>query len=265
MSELVLAIDGTNRVHVLWHVLHDARRVAEKFTRDVESLVREIRPSQVVLAFDSPTCFRRDLYPAYKLGRAAKEQGLRDTLDLTFSNSLDVFSTLQIAGFEADDILATVAAECGQRCVIASPDKDLRQCLYAGRVTILKGWSWFDSRVAARSRFAPEWLTADELERKYGVGPDQWIDYQCLVGDPGDGIKGADGIGEKTAGKILFECGTLAAAIENRWASSTLAKSERLWAAVKELESRLPVVRQLLTLRTDVPSVAELLREVARA
>jgi len=260
--KITLAIDATSRVHRLWHVLHDADQVARQFVRDAGTLVDAINPQAVVCAFDSATCFRREIFSEYKLGRAAKEQGLRDALDLSMVAANRGYPTLHWDGFEADDILATVAAECcetRQRCVIASPDKDLRQCLVDGRVSILKTWS------GSGKYWKPEWITALTLEDQLGIGPDQWIDYQCLVGDSGDNITGAKGVGDKTARKLLFEAQSLDKLLENRWLSSELSKSEKLWQSLLELETRLPIVRQLVTLRTDVPGVAELLREGAIA
>ena len=257
---ITLAIDGTNRVHKLWHVMHDAGQVARQFVRDLGTLVDAINPVQVVVAFDDDQSFRRKIFPAYKIDRAAKEQGLRDALELSRAEAGRGYPVSREHGFEADDILATVAAECcasGQRCVIASPDKDLRQCLVDGQVSILKTWK------GSGPRFAPEWITALSLESQLGIGPDQWIDYQCLAGDSGDGIAGAKGIGDKTARKILFEAGSLTKLLDNRWASPSL--TEKQWIAIEELKKRLPIVRQLVTLRTDVPGVAELLREGAVA
>jgi DNA polymerase-1 len=260
--KITLAIDATNRVHRLWHVMHNADQVARQFVRDVGTLVDAINPQAVVCAFDSATCFRRAIFSEYKLGRAAKEQGLRDALELSQAESARDYPIACVESFEADDVLATVAAECcatSQRCVIASPDKDLRQCLVDGRVSILKTWK------GSGPRWAPEWITALSLESQLGIGPDQWIDFQCLVGDSGDNITGAKGVGDKTARKLLFEAQSLDKLLENRWLSAELSKSEKLWQSLLELKTRLPIVRQLVTLRTDVPGVAELLREGAIA
>lgn len=252
-SDIILAIDGTNRVHRLWHVMHHVQDCVRQFVRDVGALADAINPAAVLVAFDSATCFRRELEPSYKLGRAVKEAGLIESLESAALQVDQAFPTACVEGFEADDVLATAAFAArsqGLRCVIASPDKDLRQCLVQGQVTILKSWKGH-----ARN-FKPECLTAAALESEYGICPDQWIDYQCLVGDATDGIRGAEGIGPKTASKLLFEAGSIERLLENRWLSPLLAKSERLWISLKEFEGRLPIVRQLVTLRTDVPGVA---------
>lgn len=263
-GDIILAIDGTNRVHRLWHVTHDAAQCVRQFVRDVGALADAIDPAGILVAFDSPTCFRREIEPTYKLGRAAKEHGLVESLAAAAREVALAFPVACAEGFEADDVLATAAFAArsqGLRCVIASPDKDLRQCLVQGQVTILKSWKGHGRN------FKPEYLTASQLEAEYGLCPDQWIDYQCLVGDATDGIRGADGIGPKTAAKLLFEAGSIEQLLENRWLSPMLAKSDRLWGSLNELKSRLRVVRQLVTLRTDVPGVAALLvsKAVSRA
>ncbi len=260
--KITLAVDGTNRIHTLWHVHHDSRPVVEKFGRELRTLREVIRPATTIVAWDSDTCFRRAIEPSYKLGRAAKEASLRQALGQAQQFASEDCFSLLAQGFEADDLLATTASEsvrAGMKCVIVSPDKDLRRCLIADRVSILKSWkrSEFQDRSA--------WITASSLESDLGIGPDRWIDYQCLVGDSTDNVVGAKGIGDKIARKLLFEAGSIARLLENRWLSADLAKSERLWQSLKELESRLPIVRQLVTLRTDVPGVAELLREGAIA
>jgi DNA polymerase-1 len=255
-KDIVLAIDGTNRVHRLWHVTHDGEQCVRQFVRDLSTLTDYYCcPSAMVVAFDSQRCFRREIEPTYKLGRAAKEQGLIEALQRAFDEAGRGFPCIAVDQFEADDILATAAAVAcyeGLRCVIASPDKDLRQCLIPDRVTILKGWK------GIAHNFRPEYLTAAALEAEYGIGPDQWIDYQCLVGDATDGIRGADGIGDKTARKWLFEGGSIEAILGNRWLIPKM--TERQWAALGELAKRLDTVRQLVTLRKDAPGVADLIR-----
>lgn len=251
-AKILLAIDGTNRVHKLWHVVRDAANVARQFVRDLGMLVEATAAARVVVAFDSPHCFRRKLDESYKLHRGPKEQGLRDALEQSLADASKGYPCFQVDGFEADDILASAAAECVRtyespvdrtRCVIVSPDKDLRQCLRAGIVTIMLGWK------GSGERFAAEYMREADLVEKYGITPAQWIDYQCLVGDTTDGIAGADSVGEKTALEILHAAGSIEGILANRWLCKL---TERQWRGLKSLERRLEVVRQLVTLRTDV-------------
>ena len=251
---ITVAIDGTNRVHSLWHAMHDAAAVAKQFVRDLGTLVDGTRAAHVVVAFDSPRCFRRDVDAQYKLNRAAKEQGLVDALQRSLEHASRGYPCYQIDGFEADDLLASAARQCvlrslpgrsgvSHKCVIVSPDKDLRQCLSPGRVTIMTGWA------GSGVRFAPAWMSHAHFESSYGFSPLRWIDYQCLVGDPHDNIVGADGIGEVTAAKIVQATERLEEIFANRW---LVKLQEKQWRGLKSLEPRLPIVRQLVTLRTDI-------------
>ena len=245
-----LVLDGTNRVHVLWHVHHDASRVIAQLARELEAMEESLRPSAMAVAFDSaaPT-FREDLDRSYKGHRPETDPRLRATLDeAQHLVERSTYGCLAAPGFEADDIMATVAAAAvdrGDRAVIASPDKDLRQCLRAGAVTILRSY-----KVGA-GRFRPTWLSYADHQREKGVTAERWIDYQCLVGDDHDGIVGAKSIGPKTACEWLSKA-SLDELLKNRW---LVHMTERQWQGLLELGRRLSVVRQLVTMRTDVPGV----------
>jgi DNA polymerase-1 len=248
-----LVIDGTNRVHVLWHVHKDVAAVVRHFARDLEVLEEQLRPTASGVAFDVPPSFRRQLCKDYKADRPS-DDGVKSAIaavrDLVRRSSA---ALLEAAGFEADDVLATVASRAvasGDRCVIASPDKDLRQCLVSGKVTILRSWAIRDAKLR------PEWLTAETMLAEYSVSPANWIDFQCLVGDDTDGIKGAPGIGDVTARKWLAKA-TLAEILANRWVVSL---TERQWRGLQQLKPRLQVVRQLVRLVPDVPGVAAWMR-----
>lgn len=244
-----LTIDGTNRVHVLWHVYHDAARVMDHLARDIRQLRDRCRPAAIALAFDVGRSFRVEVSPDYKAHRQSDERIKATLVEAQLLAIRHECASLTAPGFEADDILATVAAHAvanGDRMILASPDKDLRQCLVAGSVTILRGWK------STNGVLAPEWLTAETLENGTdGVRVDRFVDFQCLVGDPTDGIVGADGIGKKTAAKWLAKR-TLAEILANRW---TVAMTELQYQSLRKFEKRLDVVRQLVTLRTDVPNV----------
>lgn len=245
----VWGIDATNRVHMLWHATHSVTSTVDQFRRDLDSLRKHWTPKLLAVAFDSPTCFRRSLEPSYKAHRAEKPPELRQALELAADAVCDArISYLCVDGAEADDCLASLAAlssERGEQCVILSPDKDLRQCLLPAMVSIRKTWSpWTNS---------DGWLTARCLLDDTGLRPDQWIDYQCLVGDGGDGIRGAAGIGEKTAAAWL-QVAPLDELLRNRW---LVKMSERQYQSLAELGRRLDVVRRLVTLRTDLPCVVD--------
>jgi len=243
-----LVIDGTNRVHVLWHVHHDVAAVVRHFALELEVLEEQLRPTAMAVAFDSPKSFRRELCTEYKADRKRDEgvdRSLAAVRDLVRRSSA---ALLEAAGFEADDVLATVANQAvpaGCRVVLASPDKDLRQCLTRGRVTILRNFA------IAKRKLRPEWMTEESMLADHQVAPANWIDFQCLVGDETDRIKGAPGIGEVTARHWLAKA-TLAEILANKW---TVSMTEKQWRGLQHLRPRLHVVRQLVRLVTDVPGV----------
>lgn len=252
----VWGIDGTNRVHMLWHATHSVRSTVDQFRRDLDGLRSFWNPRLLAVAFDSPSCFRRAIAPDYKAHRAEKPPELRQAIELAADAvCAERISYLCVDGAEADDCLASLAAlavERDEQCVILSPDKDLRQCLVPGAVSIRTKWApWSGS--------GDGWITARSLAETKGLRPDQWIDYQCLVGDAGDGIRGAEGIGEKTATAWL-QVAPLAELLRNRW---LVKMTERQYQSLQELGRRLDVVRQLVTLRRDLPCVVECFDAIA--
>lgn len=247
-----LAIDGTNRVHVLWHVYKDASRVIKHLARDIRQLRQRCHPEAVALAFDVGRSFRSELAADYKAHRGPTDDRLKATLvEAQLLAIKSECAALTAPGFEADDVLATVAAyaaDRGDRMILASPDKDLRQCLRPGLVTIMREWKSVDGVIV------PQWLTAEALaSAPDGVRAHRFVDFQCLVGDPSDGVRGAEGIGKKTAAKWLAKH-SLDDLLANRW---LVDMTERQFQSLRELQQRLPIVRQLVTLRTGVPNVCE--------
>lgn len=269
MTPLLLAIDATNWAHRLHRAA--GARAAHLFGQRIDALVKHYasqRPVKVVCAFDTQdkaACFRRRLDPAYKAKRPETptelRQAIADCSAWCIDHEIDVASC---RGYEADDCLATIAhhfawpnattanlpsvRETSQtfQVLIASSDKDLRQLLAKNRVTQL-----LDVRVD-RGKPTCTYMTAGTMLIRLGLQPCQWIDYQCLVGDSGDGIVGCPGIGSKTASGILQSAGTIANALADPWRHLPTAKlRDGLLAFAKS--GRLDIVRQLVTLRRDVP------------
>lgn len=240
---LWLLIDGQNIVHRDAHAFGVARASAT-FARRLDYLGQKFAPEAIITAWDTdaPT-FRHRLYPDYKSGRkrldaigAAKDECLRRCIPC-----------IESPGFEADDILATLTAEAkadGRRVVIYSSDRDLHQLIAAGEVTQL-------ARVTRdKASIHCLWVTEAALRSKYGIGPAQFVDLKCLIGDPSDNIPGVDRIGMITARNILQACGTLDAFFDRPFAAP-LSPAQR--AAVVRARPNIPMARQLATLRADVP------------
>ncbi|MBX7454362.1 DNA polymerase I [Mycolicibacterium sp. 3033] len=180
------------------------------FTAMLINLLRDEQPSHIAAAFDvSRQTFRKEKYPEYKEGRSATPDEFRGQIDITKEvlGALGI-TVLAEAGFEADDIIATLATQAeneGYRVLVVTGDRDSLQ-LVSDDVTVLyprKG-------VSELTRFTP-----DAVQEKYGLTPAQYPDFAALRGDPSDNLPGIPGVGEKTATKWIAEYGSLQALVDN--------------------------------------------------
>jgi DNA polymerase-1 len=213
------------------------------FFRTFLELLRERMPASLAVLMDSKTkTHRHELYPAYKAHRDAAPEELHDQVavieEILAALGVPFF---RVDGFEADDLIATLAARCGVEktpCYVVSRDKDLLQTV-GPHVIVLRqkkgdgGWE--------------EW-GRDEVFAGFGVYPEQVVDYLALTGDQSDNIPGVAGIGPKTAVKLLGQWQTLDGVYENLPA---IPESQR-----KKLESGKEsayLSRRLATLTADLP------------
>ena len=180
------------------------------FTSMLINLLRDEEPTHVAAAFDvSRKTFRSEMYPEYKAQRSKSPDEFNGQVDLT-KEVLDALGipVMAIEGFEADDIIATLATQAealGYKVLIVTGDRDSLQ-LVDDAVTVLyprKG-------VSDLTRFTPE-----EVEKKYGLTPTQYPDYAALRGDPSDNLPGIPGVGEKTASKWIREYGSLGSLVDH--------------------------------------------------
>jgi DNA polymerase-1 len=180
------------------------------FTAMLINLLRDEQPTHIAAAFDvSRQTFRTERYPEYKANRASTPDEFRGQIEIT----KEVLAALGITvlaepGFEADDIIATLATQAEQeayRVLVVTGDRDSLQ-LVSPDVTVLyprKG-------VSDLTRFTPE-----AVEEKYGLTPTQYPDFAALRGDPSDNLPGIPGVGEKTAAKWIVEYGSLQGLVDN--------------------------------------------------
>ena len=220
------------------------------FVQMLLKLIKDHNPRHLAVVFDAGrVTFRTGLYPDYKANRAAMPDDLRQQVG-PIRDAVRAFNipALELEGFEADDIIGTLAARySGQngRVVVVTGDKDLMQ-IVTDNVTLL------DTMKDKASG------PAEVLER-FGVGPELVPDILGLAGDSSDNIPGVPGIGEKTAIKLVQEFGSLDTLLE-RAAEVKGKNGEKL----REFRDQALLSRTLATIVCDVPLEFDLGQLAAR-
>ncbi len=213
------------------------------FTAMLINVLRDEQPTHVAVAFDrSEPTFRHEQYVEYKANRRETPADFRSQLSLIFE-VLDALGIprLSVAGYEADDIIATLtvaATEAGMDVLIVSGDRDNLQ-LVNDHVTVLMT----RRGISDMTRFTPE-----EVVAKYGLTPAQYPDFAALRGDPSDNLPNIPGVGEKTAARWVAEFGSLSQLVDR--------VDEVKGKAGDKLREHLGSVlrnRQLTELARDVP------------
>lgn len=188
------------------------------FTNMIRKLLKDERPDYIAAVFDTaaPT-FRHDSFAAYKANRDEMPDDLAAQLPYIV-RVCEAFNIpiLKMDGYEADDIIGTLAKECEKKkmkAVIVSNDKDLCQLVRDPYVIAMRQ----NSQNLKRKVPVPpiEWCDEAWVVNKFGVPPDKIIDLLGLMGDAVDNIPGAPGIGEKGALKLVLEYGSAIEAMEN--------------------------------------------------
>lgn len=202
---LFLLIDGNALLHRAWHALpplttSDGRVVhaAYGFSMIMEKLLDQLKPDYVAVAWDLPEpTFRHKAFKAYKAQREKKDPELYQQIPI-IQNILKEYGVISVskAGFEADDIIATLSQKAENHKVytlIATGDMDSFQ-LVSDLVHILT----FQKGISDTKTYD---ITA--IKERFGLTPDQLVDYKALRGDTSDNIPGVKGIGEKTAAELI--------------------------------------------------------------
>ena len=213
------------------------------FTAMLINLLRDEAPTHVGAAFDvSRQTFRSDKYPEYKANRSSTPDEFRGQIEITKEVLVALgITVLAEPGFEADDVIATLATQAEQagfRVLVVTGDRDSLQ-LVSDDVTVLyprKG-------VSELTRFTPE-----AVVEKYGLTPEQYPDFAALRGDPSDNLPGIPGVGEKTASKWIAEYGSLQSLVDN--VDSVRGK---VGDALRANLSHVVLNRELTDLVKDVP------------
>ncbi len=217
------------------------------FTSVLLRLLEQEHPDYLAVAFDTGRTFRDDLFPEYKGTRAKMPDELRTQIE-RIRQLVDAFNIprLEMEGYEADDVLGSVARQAAKQGLgvkIITGDRDLLQLVNERVIVVLPGKSLSESK---------DYLPEDVL--KYlGVRPDQVVDYKALVGDTSDNIPGVAGIGEKTAINLLQKYDTLEGiyAHLDELSASIRTKLEKGSDAAK-------LSRELATIVQDLPVTLDL-------
>ncbi|WP_248964916.1 DNA polymerase I [Sphaerisporangium perillae] len=248
----LLLLDGHSLAYRAFYALKDANLMTTEgqhteavygFTSMLINVLRDEQPSHVVVCFDrSEPTFRHEAYEHYKANRQETPEDFRGQVSLIFE-VLDALRLpyLSLAGYEADDLIATLAHRAAERdmdVLIVTGDRDALQ-LVNDRITLLMT----RRGISDMTRFDPA-----AVVEKYGLTPTQYPDFAALRGDPSDNLPNIPGVGEKTAAKWIKEFGSL---------SELVDRVDEVKGKVGEkLREHLGQVihnRQLTELRRDVP------------
>ena len=208
------------------------------FSNILRKFLNDFEPEYLGVVFDSKTpTFRKEIYPEYKANRGAPPEDLsvqiEKVIELTAAMGIRV---VQKDGFEADDLMATVAKaeeNRGGKVVLVTGDKDFCQIISDKTVML---------DTAKGVQTGPK-----QVEEKHGVTPAMFVDFLALTGDSSDNIPGVEGVGGKTAAKLLQKYGSLEGLYEN---SSELTGKQR--ERVERDREKAFLSRELARLKTDV-------------
>ncbi|MCP5483470.1 MAG: DNA polymerase I [Spirochaetales bacterium] len=240
------ALQGQNLTHAL-----SGQPIAAifGFFRMFFKLLNDYSPAGIAVVWDPPGghSFRNDAYVEYKANRKPMPDELRSQIEEIKALLRQAgFAHIEVAGYEADDVMGALARRFGSRSpvLLITGDKDCYQLL-SGKVRMLRG----SRGVTEFTEIGPAWV-----KEELGVTVKQIPDYMGLVGDSTDNIPGARGVGPKSAAKLLEEFKTIKGLYKN------IDKVTPAGLRKKLVESRenVELSRDLATIRTEIPEVDEM-------
>jgi len=240
----VMLIDGLNLIRRIHAGVPDPEApahmdgVIDAVTRSVARALSEQNPTHAVLVMDDPdSTWRRELFPAYKQNRKPMPDDLRTHLSRVVDGIEEAgIRSVQVDGFEADDVIATMASSLGARgiaVVVLSTDKSMLGLLDAG--------------VEVRDHFTGRSFTPQDVVTRFGVDPAQLPEFLALAGDSSQNVPGVSGIGAKTAAQLLqthSDLGGIFAALD--------ALPKRHANALRKQAEDTDLYTRISTLRLDV-------------
>ena len=244
-ENVLYLVDGSSYLHRAFHALPQLTNSAGEPTGAIlgvanmlRRLIKDYDPRHVAVVFDAPgKTFRHEIYPEYKATRPPMPGDLRSQVQpiLDFVRLLGL-PLLQVEGVEADDVIGTLSRQAeaqGMKCVISTGDKDLAQ-LVSDRTTLVNTMT--DTR-----------MDAEGVRERFGVKPEQIVDFLALTGDKSDNIPGVEKCGPKTAAKWLSQWPTL---------EDVMAHADEVGGQIgvylKQALDTLPMSQELAKIRRDV-------------
>ncbi|MFZ5916270.1 MAG: DNA polymerase I [Chloroflexota bacterium] len=207
------------------------------------NVMRDQKPDYLIVAFDTGRTFRHEEYAEYKAHRARMPQELTDQMarirQIVEAMNIPI---LEAEGFEADDVLGTLALQAslaGLSTCIVTGDSDLLQLVEPQVQVMLTGHRLSDART----------YDQQAVRERYGLEPRQLIDLKALIGDASDNIPGVRGVGEKTATPLLQQYGS----VEEVYAHLEAITAKRARTALQEGQQSALLSKRLVTIRTDAP------------
>jgi DNA polymerase I len=247
-SDLFL-VDGNNLAYRAFFALPEELATSEGFstnallgfTNMLFKLLADYRPKGVAVAWDTRPVHRTELLETYKVERKPMPDLLREQFPY-FRPIVEAFGyrNLEFEGWEADDVIATLAHEAdeaGIKTTVVSTDRDAFQLVTENVALMMTPRGVSDVHV----------YTPDRVEARLGITPDKVPDFIALKGDPSDNIPGIPGIGDKTAGQLIAQYGSLEEVLEHV-DELTPARSK----AIREHADQARGAKVLATMRTDL-------------
>jgi DNA polymerase-1 len=252
MKDRLFLIDGHALVFKMYYAFLRRPMINSKgadmsilfgFTKYILELIEREKPTHLAVAFDPPGgTFRNEMYPEYKANRSETPQLIIDSLEPLCELCRAMgFPVLMIKGFEADDVIGSMAKRAekeGVEVYMVTPDKDYGQLISPNIIQYKPGKAGGDN----------ELVDVDKVCLKYGIDrPEQVIEILTLCGDSSDNVPGVKGVGEVGAGKLIAKFGT----VENIYAhlDELTAKQKEAFVGA---EGHIWLSHDLVTIKTDI-------------
>jgi len=247
MRKRLFLIDGNSYIYRAYYAIKDLTTSRGEpinaiygFSRMLINFLYERKPDYLAIAFDLPApTFRHRRFSAYKANRPQMPLSLQNQL-ISIKEIIRAFNVqiFELEGYEADDLLATIAKKTEKEIdvFIFTKDKDILQLIS------------HNIRVVDQKK-TDHIYDLDWVREKYGLEPSRITEAMALCGDSTDNIPGASGVGEKTSLKLIQEFGSL----ENLFNNLEQVKNEKLRESLRNSAEQVRINHELLTLSTEVP------------